>query len=232
MTPIPHPRRLAFPREPPRIHAYANLYRFGKTAGPAPLLVYIGGATNRQNYLMQYETEPTPIVSELARALELQPLPTLDALICPCPLDSGGEGHEYFVDHFDSELCPELGAPPAALVCVGYSAGAGYATHLAIVAEARALAVFGSAGVHQAAADNRTLLEQSKGEGTRPFEIAIFRNDSDSVVAPPQTVAAQLRPLHAHAMAMRSGQHKFADYAANGTVRDAFRFAIERLSEG
>jgi hypothetical protein len=83
--------------------------------------------------------------------------------------------------------------------------------------------------VHRAAADNRTLLEQSRREGARPIEIAIFRNDSDSVVAPPQTVAAQLRPLHARAMAMRSGQHKFADYAANGTVRDAFRFVIDAL---
>jgi len=230
MTPIPKPRRLTFPREPPRVQAYANLYRFGKTAGAAPLLVYIGGATNRQTYLAQYGTEPTPIVNELARALELQPLPSLDALICPCPIDSGGEGHEYFVDHFDGELCTELGAPPAALACVGYSAGAGYATHLAIVAEARALAVFGSAGVHQAEADNRTLLERLRGAGARPTEIAIFRNDSDSVVAPPQTVATQLRPLHARAMAMRPGQHKFADYAANDTVRNAFRFVIERLS--
>jgi hypothetical protein len=230
MTPILKPHRLTFPREPPRLQAYANLCRFGENAGPAPLLVYIGGATNRQTYLAQYETEPTPIVSELARALELQSLPRLDVLICPCPLDSGGEGHEYFVDHFDGELCTELGAPPAALACVGYSAGAGYATHLAIVAEARALAVFGSAGVHQAAADNRTLLERLRGAGARPTEIAIFRNDSDSVVAPPQTVATQLRPLHARAMAMRPGQHKFADYAANDTVRNAFRFVIERLS--
>ena len=229
MTSPPKPRRLTFPREPPRVQAYANLYRFGEAVGPAPLVVYVGGATSRQKYLAQYETEPTPIVAELVLALDLRPLRSLDALICPCPQDSGGEGHEYFVEHFDGELSRELIAPPIALACVGYSAGAGFATHLAIVGEARALAVFGPAGVRKAAAAERVLLEQAHREGARPLEVAIFRNDSDSVEATPQVAAAALRPVAARAMPMRPGQHSFEDYGANGTVRDAFRFVLDSL---
>ena len=211
------------------MRAYANLYRFGEATASTPLLVYIGGTLNWQKYQAQYETEPVPIVTELARALALRPLPSLDVLICPCLLDSGGEGHEHFVEHFDDELCSELGAPPTALACVGYSAGAGLATHLAIVTEARALAVFGPAGVRRAAAADRSLFEQFQRESARPPAVAIFRNHSDGVEAPPQVLAAALRPMEAQAMGMRPGQHKFADYVANGTVRDAFRFAIECL---
>ena len=221
-------RRLIFQREAPNAPAYANHYRFGRPTGPAPLIVFIGGATSRKEYMERSETEPLPIVAELGQALAAHPLDSLDAFICPRPLETGGEGLDYFIDHYDHELLPVLEASPASFACVGYSAGAGYATHLAIIAEAHALATFGGTGIRQAVAGNRPILEHRQRQAMRSLAVAIFRNASDQVESP-QAVATLIRPLAAQAMPARIGGHKFADYAKNSTVRDALRFVIERI---
>jgi hypothetical protein len=221
--------RLSFARDPPRLRAYANLYRYGEPGGPAPLVVYVGGAIKRTEYVARYDTEPLPILTEFEKALTLEGLARVDLLVCPCPVDTGGAGLEGFVEHYDAELLPALGAEPAALGCVGYSAGAAYAVHLAIVAEARAVAVLGATGVREAAVKNRALVEKAAKEGAVVPALALFRNDGDQTADPRALGRSVPAALRAQAMPLRPGLHRYRDYASNGAVAAAFRFVLDRL---
>jgi pimeloyl-ACP methyl ester carboxylesterase len=226
----PTRRRLEVPRPPREVPDYANLYRYGE-GGPAPLLVYVGGATSLEKWLERFHTEPLEVVGEVRRALDSFPFARLDALICPSgpPIPGGSGNHtEDFFEHFETELLPRLEAPtPSAIAFVGYSYGAGLATYLALGLEAsRALVTVGGTGVVTAA-------EAARPYVPKKIDITLFAN-SDDQVPQPHLVAAGLKrlmqPLSARAMPPREGGHKSADYLRNGTLADAFRAALVSLA--
>lgn len=222
---------LAFARGPGRIGPWARLARLGGATPGAPLVIYVGGAVGRDEYQARRATEPTPIADQLARALLAEPLPRLDLLVCPCPVDTGGEGLEWIVQHHDDELMPALGAPPSALACLGFSAGAAYALHLAIVADAVAVALFGASTGGGLGADDRRLVDARVRAGKPDLAMAVFRNHDDPVAATERLVQRLPSGLHARAMAARPGGHAFRDYAANATVSDAFAFVLRHLRD-
>lgn len=222
-------QKLVFERPAPHLSAFASLYRYGVPAGPAPALVYVGGTLSRKKYKERLHTEPWPVLVELEKALAPARPPRLDVLVLPCPVESSEEGLDAIVSHFDDELVPALGAPPSALGCVGYSAGALLAGYLGIVAEARALATFGGTGLPHAARAARDILQEAQRAGRPEVEVALFRNAGDPVADALAVATALLPPLHPRPMGERPGGHEFKDYAANGTVAEAFRFVLERL---
>ena len=81
----PSQRKLVYPRPPPVSQDYANLYRFGELAGPAPLLVYIGGQVSVQTHAERFHSEPHAVVDELKVALQGQPVRRLNFLVMPSP---------------------------------------------------------------------------------------------------------------------------------------------------
>jgi len=224
----PSPKRLSFERAPPRLKGYAHLYRFGRSDEPRTLLIYVGGSTSPSKYLARRSTKPAPIIAELETALEAKLLP-LDVLICPCPMDTGGEGLDGFVDHFEDELLSEIGIRPSALACMGYSAGAAYAMNLAIVEEARAIVSIGGTGVLEAAAHNRTILDRLIRDGEPGPAVALFRNDGDQTATLESLGRNMPRPLRVAATIAGTGGHQFRDYAGNGSLVAGFRFLVERL---
>jgi hypothetical protein len=225
-------RHLVFPREPPRVPWYANLFRFGEPDGAAPLVVYVGGATTREKYLARSAPAPEhPVMLEAAKAVAASAgrLRALDLLVCPCPFDTGGQGPEAFVHHLDHEVDAQLQATPVAVGLVGYSAGAEHATHAAIVVGAGALAVFGGTGVVQTVRELQNVVDSAAREGRR-LAIALFRNGGDETPEP-AIVARSLRAFDVHPFPAAPGDHEFRSYAANGTVAAAFRFVVERVAE-
>jgi hypothetical protein len=227
MPALPTATKLRFNRDPQRPKAFADLYRFGSATDRAPLVVYVGGAIGRREYDARSRTAPDPIAREFARAVDAAHCERVDLLVCPCPVDTGGEGYDGFVAHFDDELVPATGTTPAVWGCVGYSAGAAFAAYLAVIGEARAAAVFGAAGLHDAFSQGRNVLDLAAREGHHPT-LALFRNDADQT-ADSDAVPSWMRGLDVTAMGKRPGAHRFSDYASNGTVADAFRFVLERL---
>lgn len=223
------PQRLDFDRGAGRLPAYAHRYRFGDLAGPAPLVVYVGGATGRDEYLARRTTLPERVAVELRKAVNAVRLPRLDAIICPCPMGLGPDGFDAFVDHYDQELVASLETAPTALGCIGFSAGGGVGMHLAAVAGARAGAFFGAVGIAERVRELAPVLGQPEHAG---FEVALFRNDGDQVpdLASVARAVARGGRLHAVPQPPRRGAHRFRDYAANGTVTAAFRFELERLA--
>jgi len=224
------PKRLTFQRDPPRLKGYAHLYRFGRSDAPRPLLIYVGGSTSPSKYLARWSTEPTPIIAEFEVALKAEPLRPLDVLVCPCPMDTRGEGLDGFVDHFEDELLPEVGARPSALACLGYSAGASYAMHLAIVEEARAIVSIGGTGVLEAAEHNRPILDRLIRDGESGPVVALFRNHGDQTVALESLGRNMPRPLQVVATLSGTRGHEFRYYAGNGSLVAGFRFLLECLS--
>jgi dienelactone hydrolase len=181
-------------------------------------------------YLARRSTEPTPIIAEVRAALDARPVPSLDVLICPCPVDTGGEGLDGFVDHFEDELLPELGVRPPAVACMGYSAGAAYAMHLAIVEEACAVVSIAGTGVLQAARHDQTILNALMRANKTAPAVALYRNAEDQTADLEDLVRNLPQPLRVTSAVRGTGGHAFTEYVRNGSVLAAFQFLLERLS--
>lgn len=225
---LPSPTLLEFHREPPLKRPYANLYRFGAEQTPGPVVVYLGGFVTAEVWEARRRTAPTAIVEQFEVARVRTGCARVDLLVCPCPVNTEGLGDEWVLDHYDDELAPTLKTSPTALGCVGYSAGAGLATTLALFNEARALAVIGAAGLTRTLGPHRPMLEAWAREGREPLEADWFMNDQDpgGIEAP---ALARLPPALRFRQRRAAGTHAFSDYAANGSVAGAFRCVLERL---
>jgi len=63
--------------------AYCDWYRYGESDGPVPMVVYLGGAINRDQYLERIKSEPLPVVEEFNKALSrLGFTGAIDLLVC------------------------------------------------------------------------------------------------------------------------------------------------------
>lgn len=231
---IAGPRLLRFARGEDRVDAYANLYRVGDVSTAGPLVVYVGGAVGVPTYVERMSTEPVVLRDVLADALARSAAPRLDVLFCPCPVDTRRRGEtkaagcEWFETHLDDELIPSLGVAPTALSFIGYSAGAIFAAHLAIVTEASALVTIGGAGLVRALSNPElTALRRENQNGGWRLRAALFRNMGDHADEPAD--AARLLGVPGAAMPARPGGHPFVDYIDNGTAAEAFRFAIDAV---
>ena len=192
------------------------------------MVVYVGGFVTAKVYEERRKSSPTDLAEQFELARVRSGMGRVDLLVCPCPVSTEGLGDEWMVDHYDDELRPALGSEPTALGCVGYSAGAGYATTLALFAEAQGLAVLGAAGLSRSLGPHRALLEAWARAGKPSLEAAYFMNDRDPAGGDAGWLA-QLPPTLQFRQHKAPGSHSYADYAENGSVVGAFRFVLERL---
>lgn len=220
-------RKLVYPRPPPVLRDYANLYRFGVPAGPAPLLVFVGGQLTVETHAERFESEPVDILEELKGALGGEPVSRFDFLVMPSPplTRAGYDNHgEDFLDLFENQVLPDLGPdPPTAIAFVALSYGASLATYLALSLEAsRALITLGGVGVAKSARMALPVVP-------RGILIELYRNDEDTTPDPALVARTIPMPLRARAMPRRPGRHSFDDYAKNGTVALAFRSGLRAI---
>ena len=221
-------RKLVFPRSaPPVLRDYANLYRFGVPAGPAPLLVYIGGQISLETHAERFDSEPTFVVDELCSALRGDPVRRLDFLVTPSPPvpRPGFDNHaEDFAEFFGDVLLPALESPaPSAIGFVAFSYGAFLATYVALGLEgARALITLGEAGVARAVSQALPIVPHD-------ILVELYRNEGDPGQDPVTVARSFPGSLRARVMPLRPGVHRFADYAKNGTVADAFRSGLRAI---
>ena len=205
---------------------YANLYQAGDPATPGPLILYVGGAVTERQHAARFETEPTPILEQFQEAFSSSPLPRVDLVIAPSPTKrvAPAEVLDLFEDHFLDELLPAIGShEPTALAFVGYSLGAHLVTALALGQErARALVTIGGAGIAEAVRAAGPLV-------ARNLSVTLFHNKQDDLPPPARAAAAFPAPLKPWVMPPRPGRHGFADYAANGSVSEAFGLALALL---
>lgn len=204
---------------------FADRYRFGGE-GPAPFVHYTGGSITWQAHQERFQTEPTAIVNKFRGAWERSGVPRVDLVVSSAPPPGKAprpEPLESFLEYVMDQLVPKVAEKPTGYGFVGYSLGGSFATYLAgVTVRARGLAVFGGAGVVEAAREVRPVL-------AKDLATALFRNEEDPL-QDPATAAPQLPPgYHPRAMARRAGAHPFAEYASNGTVADAFAFVLGRL---
>ena len=115
------------------------------------------------------------------------------------------------------------------LGCVGYSAGAAYATYLAIVNDARALVSIGGVGAVDAAELGRPILDRLMREGKAGPDVALLQNEGDPDAGLEWVSGRLPRPLRVVTTVRGRGGHRFVDYARNGSVAAGFRFVLDRL---
>jgi hypothetical protein len=222
-------RKVVFPRTETDVRCdYVDLYRFGALDDETPLLVYVGGHIGIEEHESRLETEPTPILSELRKALEARASGSIDVLISPSPPQPRFGGHEPaedFADYLVSQVFPALERPPPpAMGFVGYSYGAFLGTFAALgFEETRAIVSFGGVGVSKAIQMARPLVPKGA-------TLDAYRNVEDEAESPACIARSAPAGLRVQAKPPRPGRHDFDDYARNGTVADAFRTVIEALA--
>lgn len=205
---------------------YADVYSYGNSA-EAPSIYYIGGTVTHKTYMTRAATEPVAIVKELERALARFGGPeALDLIVTPCPMtrENRQTWLDEYLDMFNSKLIGmALERPMGRAVFMGNSMGAFYATHMALNVEgARGLISLAGVGMSEAAERGRLRLPELK--------IKCYSNFGDSHASHTGDFAALLdKHSVAYEIARGAGGHEFEDYAANGFVADAFRFALQAL---
>ena len=220
---LPAPQHIEL-SPPDKPGPYANLYRFGIDSRVLRV-VYVGGAVSRATYEERRHTAPTMIAASFARARARVTTAPVELLCCPCPLDTGEHGTEWILEHHQ-DIESVLGSAEE-IAAVGYSAGASYATTLALFEDrARALAVFGAAGMAATIDELRPVIAQRRSP---PLPCAAFSNTGDPVCAQGDAWARRHPEALAATVRRAPGGHPFADYEANGSVVAAFAFVLEHL---
>lgn len=206
---------------------YADVYSYGETKNAA-CIYYIGGAVSHKTYMTRAATEPIAIANELRKALRDYEAPeALDLIITPCPMTR--ENKETWLDEylqmFSTKLIGmALERPIGRAVFIGNSMGAYYATHLAMALdEAKGLVSLAGVRMADAAEPGRQKLSGLRIKCYSNFDDP-HRHYTESFVS--------LMDKHRvpYELSRGAGGHEFEDYAANGSVADAFRFALSALS--
>lgn len=213
------------------LDAFADLYRLaGDAPGPVPLCVWVGGAIDLEVYDERRSSEPLPVLAELETARARLGNPACDALLLSAPptlieMPEPARRHERFAHHLDAELLPRLPLPrPAAIALVGNSFGGHLALGFACRRpEVRAVATIAGVGLWEA-------IVESSGDLPARLALRCYTNAEDFA----DLYATELElELASRGRSLdrieRPGDHPFADYAANGSVADAFEFALRAL---
>lgn len=218
---LPEPARFELGSLP--LRPYVNVYRFG--AG-GPLVIYLGGSVTPTVYEARRRSPPTPIAAAFERARRALGETSVDLAVSPCPLHDGGDPEGWVTELLDA-LGAQLGAP-SALGCVGYSAGAALALRLALLEPRSVASVFGASGITGLLDEVRELADERARKGDR-LALGWWMNAEDPLAMASEWV--RRFPSIDVTMSTRPGRHPFADYEANGSVEDAFRFVLARVRE-
>ncbi len=195
------------------------------------LVVYVGGAIGREVYVARSKTEPVAVREPFVLAMAGAKLSAVDLLVCPCPIDTQGEGFEWFPQHLESELIPSLTANADQRALVGYSAGAAHALYASVLDDdVTCGALLGAAGVPEVLKELAGVLGSRQRAG-RSLAVAHFHNADDGVQPPASYRTMLSAPLLPRIFRTGVGGHPFADYVANGSVEEAFRFVLEQLTQ-
>lgn len=220
--------KLEVPHSALGLPAFADFYRYpADRPQPAPLVIWIGGAIPLEKYEQRRATEPLEIVAECAIARARLGDPPCDLLLLSSPPTLQGLASRLDLFHqlLAFELFPLLPPPhPTALGLIGNSFGAHLATGFACRRpDARALATIAGVGLWDA-------IRESGGDLSPDLALRCYANEEDfaGVYAYEleTELAARGRTLD---LIVRPGDHPFADDAANGSIREAFEFALASL---
>lgn len=208
--------------------AFADWYRFGDPSLDRPVVSYIGGRIHTVEYARRFETEPMPVLERFREALASVPLDRVDLTVSsapPLPSEPEAEFTGHMLAHLRDEILARLPVlRSSAQAFVGYSLGAHLATHAALATPtARALSVVGGVQVAEAA------IAAPPG-APRPLPTMVFSNDCDVIAWTGQDLETTVPPgVLAVSAVRRAGEHGFLDYACNGSLTDAFAFALGSL---
>ena len=202
---------------------FADYYRFGRPDHEVPLVVYVGGATSRDEYKKRLQTEPLPIVSEFAQAFEVSGLPCADLLVLPFPPEPDGNTHQQLFSALIIDLLRQTGNPrPERIGCVGFSLGASFASYLTFsLVQVKALATLGGYGMIEGANESNMV-----GDVTSRMYRCWWNADSPGYME--NLFFFQFLTNRDVEMEIEtaSGGHDFTDYAKNGSVTAAFKFVM------
>lgn len=211
------------------LEAFAHFARFpADREVPAPLVVWMGGAITPEEYERRRSSEPAAILEPFGEARERCGRPACDLAILSSPptLYEGARPLARWFEYFGGELLPALPRPiPTILGLVGNSFGAHLATGTACQrADVAALATI--AGVGMAEAE-----EAANSELPERLAVRCFVNELDFAAPYAAELARRFKARGRRLEVLeRRGDHPFSDYAANGSVADAFSFVLEVLS--
>jgi hypothetical protein len=208
---------------------FADWYRFGNGKRPAGIVHYVGGAITEDKYRRRRGTRPDAIATHFRAALARTRLRCVDLLVSSAPPYPPGPREDIlrdFRDHVVVDLLQQVPAPrPHPVAFVGNSTGAFLATYLAFsVPGSRSLATIAGVGMEPAA---QAGFRPGRGAG----EVRIFTNLRDEAAEYNDALSAFLA-VHGVPFAVfrRRGDHDFHDYVENGSLLEAFRFALESLA--
>jgi hypothetical protein len=210
---------------------FGHFYRVGERAEEVPLLCYWGGAISPTEYDARRRTEPMPVVVEFEAAIEGAPAVSVDLLILADPPIWAGErnGAERRVatrSLFHEILDRGPNPRPPVLGYIGNSAGAYHVTCLALdLPESRAVATIAGFGMSEALADT------GSGPLNRQLDLISFVNVDDPAMTMADAFQAELgaRGIVLPVQVGRGG-HAYQDYVANGAVRTAFKWVLNRIA--
>ena len=212
------------------LEAFADFYRFPEERKePAPLLVWTGSAISRDSYEYRRTREPKAVLDELtfARGRLGDPPCDLLALSTPPTLSAFEGSAEIFRRFLAFELFPLLPAPHATcLGLVGNSFGGHLLMGLACRRpDVRAIATLAGVGLWSAIAE-------TGGELPGDISICCFTNDQDFGGFFSYELVEELKVRGRElTLVERPGEQRFSDYAANGSVADAFEFVLQAVAQ-
>lgn len=205
---------------------FADYYRFGASSTKTPLIIYVGGAINQDEYLKRLESEPLPILTEFKKSFEDSGFDGADLLVIPFPPEPDGRIHQQLFSILLFDLLTQTDNPrPPNIACVGFSLGAAFASYLTFsLKQVKALATLGGYGMVEAANESRMV-----GDVCDRYCQSWWNEDSTGYME--NLFFLQFLTRHDATMDIitGSGGHAFSDYALNGSIRDAFGFVLKSL---
>lgn len=204
---------------------FADWYRLGEPSDLMPaLIIYVGGAISSAEYQTRRKTEPLQIVQECERAFDNSGQNCVDLLILPFPPDPDSWAHPQLFAVLMLDLLRQTPNPrPLKIGCVGYSIGASFASYLTFnLTQVKALAVMGGYGMCEGANESRML-----GDVKERCYRSWWNADSTGYMENLFFLHFLTRHDATMDIVTGAGEHDFPDYAANNSVRDAFKFVLK-----
>ena len=201
---------------------YADLYLPEEPALPGRLLVYFAGALSERRYEERRRTAPTIVADEFAAAVGRGRGWGLLVVPPPPALVERGRALQQRVAELVEAFVAALAAwKPSTMAVVGMSYGAMLGCALTLE-DSRCNRLATLAGVGMA-----DVVEAAPPDSVAGKAFRCFVNDDDPLSEQSHRFAALManagRPVE---VISRKGEHSFADFVANGSAAEAFRFAV------